>query len=60
MSHLTEDPPLNESSLPVELQSKNVITQVYSLSALPFSVLNGGSDTSPRPGSFNGHGEVFG
>lgn len=56
MNHLAEDTPLNESSLPVELQSKNV-SPVFNLATIPVSVLNGGAENvSPRAGSFNGHG----
>ncbi|RUS85575.1 hypothetical protein EGW08_006658 [Elysia chlorotica] len=56
MSQLADEVPLNESSLPVELQSKNVINPIYNVSALPLSVLNGSDALSSRAGSFNSHG----
>ncbi|GFS09172.1 nuclear factor NF-kappa-B p105 subunit [Elysia marginata] len=57
MSHLAEEAPLNESNLPVELQSKNVVNPAFNLNAIPISVLNNGADhVSPRAGTYNGHG----
>ncbi|GFN89059.1 nuclear factor NF-kappa-b p105 subunit [Plakobranchus ocellatus] len=53
-SHLNDDL-LIESSLPVELQSSNVIHPAYNLSAIPVSVINGGADhLSSRGRSYNG------